>query len=65
MRFNAVPERVDVEIIDRPNQPFLGSGEAGQGPTAAAVANAVSRAIGVRMRELPLTHERIRAAVAG
>lgn len=65
LRFNAVPERIDVDIIDRPNQPFLGSGEAAQGPTAAAVANGVSRAIGVRMRDLPLTHERIRAAVAG
>jgi CO/xanthine dehydrogenase Mo-binding subunit len=63
MRFDAVPERVDVQIINRPNQPFLGSGETAQGPTAAAIGNAVSRAIGVRMRELPLNHDRIRAAV--
>ncbi len=63
LRFDSVPEKVDVQIISRPNQPFLGSGETAQGPTAAAVANAVSRAIGARLRDLPLTHERIRAAV--
>ncbi len=64
MRFDAVPDAVDVEIINRPNQPFLGSGETAQGPAAAAIGNAVSRAIGVRLRDLPLTHERIRAAVS-
>jgi CO/xanthine dehydrogenase Mo-binding subunit len=64
LRFNAVPERVDVQIINRPGQPFLGSGETAQGPTAGAIANAVSRAVGVRMRDLPLTHERVLAALA-
>lgn len=64
LRFNAVPERIDVEIINRPNQPFLGSGEAVQGPVAGAIANAVSRVLGVRVRDLPLTHERIRALAA-
>lgn len=64
MRFDAVPEAVDVEIINRPNQPFLGSGETAQGPTAAAIGNAVSRAIGVRLRDLPLTQGRIRAALS-
>ncbi len=63
LRFDSVPEAVDVEIVNRPNLPFLGSGETAQGPTAAAIGNAVSRAIGVRLRDLPLTHERIRAAV--
>ncbi len=62
MRFDSVPEKVDVKLIDRPNQPFLGSGETAQGPTAGAIGNAVSRAVGVRLRDLPLSHERIRAA---
>ncbi len=50
-------------MIDRPGQPFLGTGEAGQGPAAAAVANAVADAVGVRIRDLPLSPERLRAAL--
>jgi CO/xanthine dehydrogenase Mo-binding subunit len=64
MRFDGVPDAIDVEIVNRPNQPFLGSGETAQGPAAAAIGNAVSRAIGVRFRDLPLTRERVRAAVS-
>lgn len=62
LRFPAVPERIDVHIIDRPGQPFLGTGEAAQGPAAAAIANAISDATGVRMRELPFNGARVRAA---
>ena len=43
LRFSAVPDAVDVHVIDRPGSPFLGTGEAAQGPTAAAIANAVRR----------------------
>jgi nicotinate dehydrogenase subunit B len=50
-------------VIDRPGQPFLGSGEAAQGPAAAALANALARATGHRFRDLPLTRERIKAVV--
>ena len=42
LRFNSVPERIDVYIINRPGQPFLGSGETGQGPAAASIANAIT-----------------------
>jgi CO/xanthine dehydrogenase Mo-binding subunit len=63
IRFPAVPESVDIHIIDRPGQPFLGTGEAGQGPTAAALANAIANATGARIRELPLTAARIKAAI--
>ena len=42
LRFSSVPDTVDVHIVNRPGQPFLGTGEAGQGPTAAALANAIS-----------------------
>jgi CO/xanthine dehydrogenase Mo-binding subunit len=63
LRFNAVPESVDVHLLDQPGQPFLGSGEAAQGPAAAALANALASATGHRFRDLPLTRERIKAAM--
>ena len=63
VRFADVPESVEVHVIDRPGQPFLGTGEAAQGPTAAAIANTVADATGVRIRELPFTAERIKAAI--
>jgi CO/xanthine dehydrogenase Mo-binding subunit len=62
-RFTGMPDTVDVQVINRPGAPFLGTGEAAQGPTAAAIANALFDAIGVRLRELPLTRERIKASV--
>jgi CO/xanthine dehydrogenase Mo-binding subunit len=63
LRFAAVPERVDVHVIDRPGQPFLGTGEAAAGPTAAAIANAIAHAKGVRVRDLPFTRARVKAAI--
>jgi hypothetical protein len=62
IRFPDLPDSVDVHLIDRPGQPFLGTGEAAQGPTAAAVENAVADATGVRIRELPVNRSRVRAA---
>jgi len=63
MRFASVPQSIDVHIIDRPGAPFLGTGEAAQGPAAAALANALASAAGVRIRELPLTSKRVKAAI--
>ncbi len=63
LRFNAVPDSVDVHLINRPGQPFLGSGETGQGPAAASVANAIANATGKRLRDLPLTRKRIKDAI--
>ncbi len=63
LRFSAVPDSMEVYIINRPGTPFLGSGEAGQGPATAAVANAVGHATGQRFRDLPLSRERIKAAI--
>jgi nicotinate dehydrogenase subunit B len=60
MRFLDVPESLEVHIIDQPGQPFLGTGEASQGPTAAALGNAIMDATGVRCRELPYSIERLR-----
>lgn len=62
-RFPDIPERLDVHLIDRPGQPFLGTGEVAQGPTAAALANAIRQAAGVRLRELPMRPEMVKAAI--
>jgi CO/xanthine dehydrogenase Mo-binding subunit len=59
LRFPQMPDQVDVFIIDRPGQPFLGTGEASQGPAAAALANALADATGLRVRDLPLRPDRL------
>jgi len=61
LRFSEVPA-VEVEILDRPAERSLGAGEAAHPPTVAAIANAVFDALGVRVRDLPITRERIIAA---
>jgi CO/xanthine dehydrogenase Mo-binding subunit len=63
LRFDAVPDSIDVHIINRPGQPFLGTGETGQGPAGAALANAIADATGKRLRDVPLTRHRIKAAI--
>jgi CO/xanthine dehydrogenase Mo-binding subunit len=63
LRFSEVPA-VDVEIVNRPEEKAIGAGEAAHGPTAAAIGNAVFAALGVRVRDLPITRERIIAAMA-
>jgi CO/xanthine dehydrogenase Mo-binding subunit len=65
LRFRNLPETVRVHVIDRPDQPFLGTGEATQGPTAAAIGNALRDATGRRFTHLPLTTERVRAELTG
>jgi len=62
-RFADVPGNVDVHVIERPGAPFLGTGEAAQGPTAAALANAIANATGARLRELPLSRTRVKATI--
>ncbi|UOG73010.1 molybdopterin-dependent oxidoreductase [Hymenobacter tibetensis] len=59
-RFDEVP-LVEVAVLDRPNEPPLGAGEAAQGPTAAALANAVFHACGKRIRQLPIRPEKLLA----
>jgi CO/xanthine dehydrogenase Mo-binding subunit len=53
---------VEVLLIDRPNQPLLGAGEAATAPVAAALGNAFFDATGVRLRTVPFTPERVRRA---
>jgi CO/xanthine dehydrogenase Mo-binding subunit len=62
LRFSEVPQ-VTVHVLDRPDQPSLGAGEAAQGPVAAAIANAVADALGVRVRTLPLSPDNLLRAV--
>lgn len=63
VRFDEVPE-VQVMLLNRPDERFLGVGEGSQGPAAAAIANAVAHATGRRLRALPFTPERVKAALA-
>jgi len=55
---------VEVVLLDRPEDRSLGVGEGMQGPTAAAIGNALFNALGVRVRDLPITRERVLAAIA-
>jgi nicotinate dehydrogenase subunit B len=63
LRMTEVPA-VDVKLIDRPEERPLGVGEGASGPTAAAIANAFANATGKRLRDLPLTPERVKSALA-
>jgi nicotinate dehydrogenase subunit B len=58
LKFPDVPE-IDVLMVPRQDQPPLGVGESASVPSAAAIANAIFDATGVRFRELPFTPERI------
>jgi CO/xanthine dehydrogenase Mo-binding subunit len=62
LRFSEVPE-IETRFVGEPASPPLGTGEAAQGPVAAAIANAASRALGLRLRQLPLTRDRIARAI--
>ena len=63
LRFTEVPE-VTVELVGpAADRPPLGVGEAAGGPTVAAIGNAVAHALGARIRDLPLTRERVVAAL--
>ena len=62
LRFSEIPP-IDIELMDEPDEAPLGMGECTLGPTAAAIANAASHALGLRLRDMPLTRERILAAV--
>jgi len=64
LRFSEVPA-IDVALVDRPGAPPLGLGEAASGQAAAAIANAAARALGLRIRTLPMTRERIASLMLG
>jgi CO/xanthine dehydrogenase Mo-binding subunit len=56
--------KVEIELLNRPTERPLGAGEASQGPAVAAIANAFAAATGKRIRDLPLSPERVKAALA-
>lgn len=60
--FGECPQ-ISVDIIERPDLPPLGSGECAAGPTSAAVANAVAHALGIRIRHMPITAEKLISAI--
>ncbi len=63
LRFDQIPGSIDVHVLDRPAMPFLGAGETAQGPTSAALANAIVDATGIRLRDMPLTPRKLKAAI--
>ena len=50
---------VETVLLNRPGQPYLGIGEGAQGPTPAAIANAVADALDIDIREVPMTPEKL------
>jgi CO/xanthine dehydrogenase Mo-binding subunit len=63
LTFPEVPA-VEVHLINRPEERPLGTGEGSQGPTVAAIANAIANATGARLRDLPFSPQRMKAALA-
>jgi len=55
--------KIEIELIDRPNEKPLGAGEGSQGPMVAAIANAFAHATGKRLRDLPFNPERVRTTL--
>jgi len=62
LRYEKIPQ-IEITLIDRPEMPALGGGEPSIGPVPAAIANAVFDATGARLREAPLTPERVLGAM--
>ena len=62
LTFPEVPA-IEVALLDRPPLPPFGAGEASTAPVAAALANAVFDATGVRLRAVPFTPDRVKAAL--
>ena len=63
LSFESAP-RIETVILNRPEMPMLGAGEAAQNPTPAAIANAIFDATGVRLREIPFTAEKVLAGLS-
>jgi CO/xanthine dehydrogenase Mo-binding subunit len=64
LTFPEVP-KLELDVIQRLDQPPLGAGEAASTPVGAALANAVFDATGVRLRTVPFRPDRVKAALAG
>jgi CO/xanthine dehydrogenase Mo-binding subunit len=62
LKFSEIP-RIQTTIIERAGEAALGAGECAAGPVAAAIGNAIAHALGVRGRDMPLTFDRLEAAI--
>ncbi len=62
LKFSEVPE-ITMELLNTQDEVPLGVGEVAGGPVAGAIGNALYRALGARIRDLPLTRERIEATL--
>ncbi|MHC5306508.1 xanthine dehydrogenase family protein molybdopterin-binding subunit [Bartonella sp. LJL80] len=62
LRFDELPE-IDILLLDRPQEPSMGAGESASVPSAAAIANAVFDAVGIRLTEVPFTPDRVLKAL--
>jgi CO/xanthine dehydrogenase Mo-binding subunit len=58
------PTAIDVVLINRPDIPPTGAGEPSIRPVAAAIANAIFDATGVRIRRVPFSPERVRSSLS-
>jgi CO/xanthine dehydrogenase Mo-binding subunit len=65
LRFNELPDEIRIELINRLDKPAVGAGEPTPTAVAGAIANAIHDATGARLRELPFTPERVKAALQG
>jgi nicotinate dehydrogenase subunit B len=64
VKMDGVPKSIEIVLIDRPDEPSSGAAEMAVGPLPAAIGNAVFDATGVRLRRLPFTPERVKAAMS-
>ncbi len=62
LNFSEIPA-IDIVLVTHNGAPSLGGGECAAGPVAAAIGNAIAHALGVRVRDMPLTPERITQAI--
>jgi len=62
LKFSEVP-KIEIDLVDRPTEPPFGAGEATCTAVGAALANAVYDAAGIRLRTVPFTPERVKAAL--
>ena len=63
VRASDVPPQVDIVLLNRPDLPPTGAGEPATRATAAALVNAIFDASGARVRQVPLTPARVKAAI--
>jgi CO/xanthine dehydrogenase Mo-binding subunit len=63
VKMGAVPQSIEIVLIDRPEAPSSGAAEMAIGPLPAAISNAVFDATGVRLRRVPFTPARVKAAL--